>query len=60
MSTDTVTREALEEAKRSIKRQVMLTMGDHFGTALVGVEVSDEDARRYLAGATLDDLLRAR
>jgi hypothetical protein len=47
----------IETAKAEIRRAVMARFGGHFGPALTGVEVSDEDARRYLDGATIEELL---
>jgi hypothetical protein len=53
------TREQIEEARKAIKRVVMIEFGgDLCGPALVGVDVSDEDATRYLDGATIEELLR--
>lgn len=52
------TKPDIEKAKKKIKREVMARFGgDLMGPALKGVEVSDEDAKRYLNGATIDDLL---
>jgi hypothetical protein len=49
----------IETAKAEIRRTVMARFGGHFGGALTGVEVSDDDARRYIGGATIDELLEA-
>jgi hypothetical protein len=56
----TYTATQIADAKAAIKRAVMVRFGgDLLGPALVGVEVSDADAQRYLNGATIDDLLEA-
>jgi hypothetical protein len=51
------TAEQIEQARQEIKRAVMVRFGGHMGPALVGVTVQDEDAIRYLDGATIDQLL---
>jgi hypothetical protein len=54
----TYTTTEIEAARAAIRRAVMARFGgDLCGPALVGVEVSDEDAVRYLNGATIDELL---
>lgn len=53
----TYTRGELEEARHTVARCVMLDYGDLCGTALVSVEVTDQEAARYLAGATIEELL---
>ena len=54
----TYTTEQIEEARNAIKRGVMATFGgDLCGPALVGVDVTDADAIRYLNGATIEELL---
>lgn len=50
----------IAEATAEIRRTVMARFGgDLLGPALASVEVSEEDAIRYLDGATIDELLRA-
>lgn len=48
----------INAAKAEIKRTIMARYGgDLIGPALVGVEVSDDDAARWLAGASIEELL---
>lgn len=48
----------LNDAKREIEREVRLKLAClDIGSNLASVEVSDEDARRYLAGATIEELM---
>jgi hypothetical protein len=52
------TKTEIETAKATITREVMAKFGgDLLGPALTGVEVSDEDAERFLKGATIAELL---
>lgn len=44
----------IAEAKAAIKRGVMARYID---LPIVSIEVSDEDARRYIDGATIEELL---
>jgi hypothetical protein len=50
------TREQIEAAKAAIKRGVMVKFGD---LPITGITVTDEDATRYLGGATVEELLGA-
>ena len=46
------------EAKKAIARAVMAKFGgDLIGPAITGITVDDEDAIRYMNGATIEDLL---
>jgi len=51
------TREQIEQARNEVKRAVMVRYGGMLGPALVGVTVEDEDAIRYLDGATIEELM---
>lgn len=47
-----------DELRAEIKRNVMARFGgDLMGSALVSVDVTDDDVNRYRAGASIDDLL---
>jgi hypothetical protein len=55
--TMTYTMAEVETAKDTIRREVMAKFGGMLGPALTGVEVGDEDAIRFLGGATVEELL---
>jgi hypothetical protein len=53
------TEDEITDAIHEIKRAVMVRFGGGVGGALVGVEVSEDDAVRFLDGATIDELLQS-
>ena len=52
--TNALRERAIAEAKAAIKRGVMAKYGD---LPIVSIEVSDEDAQRYIDGATIEELI---